>query len=63
MIDVGLHHLTLSRPVSTLSGGEIQRLFLASFIIAEMDSIIFIFDEPTTGLSFDDSEKLINLLQ
>ncbi len=50
MVDVGLHHLALSRPVPTLSGGEIQRLFLASYIIAEMDSIIFVFDEPTIGL-------------
>lgn len=63
MVDVGLHHLALSRPVPTLSGGEIQRLFLASFIIAEMDSIIFIFDEPTIGLHEVEKEKLIGIIK
>ncbi|MCL2015546.1 MAG: excinuclease ABC subunit UvrA [Defluviitaleaceae bacterium] len=63
MVDVGLHHLALSRPVPTLSGGEIQRLFLASYIIAEMDSIIFIFDEPTIGLHEIEKQKLIDIIQ
>lgn len=63
MVDVGLHHLALSRPVPTLSGGEIQRLFLASFIITEMDSIIFIFDEPTIGLHEVEKEKLISIIK
>jgi excinuclease ABC subunit A len=63
MVDVGLHHLSLSRPVPTLSGGEIQRLFLASYIIAEMDSIIFIFDEPTIGLHEVEKEKLISIIK
>jgi len=63
MVDVGLHHLSLSRPVPTLSGGEIQRLFLASFIIADMDSIIFIFDEPTIGLHEAEKEMLIGIIQ
>jgi len=63
MIDVGLHHLALSRPLPTLSGGEIQRLFLASYIIAEMDSIIFIFDEPTIGLHEVEKQKLIDIIQ
>lgn len=63
MVDVGLHHLALSRQVPTLSGGEIQRLFLASFIIAEMDSIIFIFDEPTIGLHESEKEMLIKIIQ
>ncbi|EGD49654.1 ABC transporter related protein [Ruminiclostridium papyrosolvens DSM 2782] len=62
MVDVGLHHLSLSRPVPTLSGGEIQRLFLASYIIAEMDSIIFVFDEPTIGLHEVEKEKLISII-
>lgn len=62
MIDIGLHHLSLSRPVPTLSGGEIQRLFLASYIIADMDSIIFIFDEPTIGLHEVEKEGLINVI-
>ena len=63
MIDVGLHHLALSRLLPTLSGGEIQRLFLASYIIAEMDSIIFIFDEPTIGLHEVEKQKLIDIIQ
>lgn len=63
MIDVGLHHLSLSRQVPTLSGGEIQRLFLASFIIAELDSIIFIFDEPTIGLHESEKEMLMKIIR
>ncbi|MCL2198177.1 MAG: ATP-binding cassette domain-containing protein [Defluviitaleaceae bacterium] len=63
MIDVGLHHLALSRPLPTLSGGEIQRLFLVSYIIAEMDSIIFIFDEPTIGLHEVEKQKLISIIK
>lgn len=63
MVDVGLHHLTLSRPIPTLSGGEIQRLFLASYIIAEMDSIIFVFDEPTIGLHELEKENLIKIIR
>ncbi|MDE7326846.1 MAG: excinuclease ABC subunit UvrA [Lachnospiraceae bacterium] len=63
MVDVGLHHLSLSRPVPSLSGGEIQRLFLASYIIAEMDSIIFVFDEPTIGLHEIEKENLIRIIR
>lgn len=63
MVDVGLHHLALSRPVPTLSGGEIQRLFLASYIITEMDSIIFVFDEPTIGLHEVEKAKLISIIK
>lgn len=63
MVDVGLYHLSLARPIPTLSGGEIQRLFLASYIIAEMDSIIFVFDEPTIGLHEVEKEKLISIIK
>ncbi len=63
MIDVGLFHLALSRPLPTLSGGEIQRLFLASYIITEMDSIIFVFDEPTIGLHETEKENLIHIIR
>ncbi|KQL54444.1 ABC transporter [Heyndrickxia shackletonii] len=63
MVDVGLHHLALSRQVPTLSGGEIQRLFLASYIIADMDSIIFIFDEPTIGLHETEKGMLIKIIR
>lgn len=63
LIEVGLHHLSLSRPIPTLSGGEIQRLFLASYIMAEMDSIIFIFDEPTIGLHENEKTMLISVIK
>lgn len=63
MIEVGLFHLALSRPLPTLSGGEIQRLFLASYIITEMDSIIFVFDEPTIGLHETEKENLIRIIR
>lgn len=63
MVNVGLHHLSLSRPVPTLSGGEIQRLFLASYLIAEMDSVIFVFDEPTIGLHETEKERLIRIIR
>ncbi len=63
LVEVGLHHLSLSRQVPTLSGGEIQRLFLASYILAEMDSIIFIFDEPTIGLHEVEKIKLIQIIK
>lgn len=63
MMDVGLSHLTLTRKVPTLSGGEVQRLFLASYTMAEMDSIIFVFDEPTIGLHEVEKENLIKILR
>ena len=63
LIDVGLHHLALSRTVPSLSGGEIQRLFLSSYILAEMDSIIFIFDEPTIGLHEIEKANLISIIK
>lgn len=63
MMSVGLKHLALSRPVPTLSGGEIQRLFLASYMIAEMDSVIFVFDEPTIGLHEMEKENLIRIIR
>lgn len=61
--EVGIGHLSLSRPLPTLSGGEIQRLFLASYTITEMDSIIFIFDEPTIGLHEIEKENLIRIIR
>jgi excinuclease ABC A subunit len=63
LMEVGLHHLSLARPIPTLSGGEIQRLFLASYILAEMDSIIFIFDEPTIGLHETEKANLIQIIR
>ncbi|MEO3946329.1 hypothetical protein [Gorillibacterium sp. CAU 1737] len=63
LMDVGLHHLALARPIPTLSGGELQRLFLASTIIADMDSMIFVFDEPTIGLHEIEKQKLMDIIK
>jgi len=50
LIDVGLGYLSLSRATPTISGGELQRMFLASYLISSLDSVIFVFDEPTIGM-------------
>ncbi len=63
MLDVGLHYLTLNRKAGTLSGGEAQRIRLASQIGSRLVGALYVLDEPTIGLHQRDNEKLIKTLE
>lgn len=58
--ETGLNYVTLGQPLSTLSGGEIQRVKLGQYLKEDVTDSIFIFDEPTTGLHEADIPILIN---
>jgi excinuclease ABC subunit A len=63
LLDVGLAYLTLDRPAPTLSGGESQRIRLASQIGSELTGVIYVLDEPSIGLHQRDNRKLLAALQ
>ncbi len=62
MMDVGLHYLTLNRMAGTLSGGEAQRIRLASQVGSRLVGALYVLDEPTIGLHQRDNERLIETL-
>ena len=63
LIDVGLDYLTLSRPAGTLSGGEAQRIRLATQIGSGLTGVLYILDEPSIGLHQRDNDKLIGTMK
>ena len=63
LINVGLGYLTLSRNAGTLSGGEAQRIRLATQIGSKLSGVLYVLDEPSIGLHQKDNEKLIKAMQ
>ncbi|NEK70945.1 MAG: hypothetical protein G3W70_24575, partial [Xanthomonas perforans] len=62
LVDVGLDYLTLERKADTLSGGEAQRIRLASQIGAGLVGVMYVLDEPSIGLHQRDNERLLGTL-
>src|SRR5690606_2227727 len=62
LLDVGLDYLTLHRSAATLSGGEAQRIRLASQLGSELSGVLYVLDEPSIGLHQRDNERLIKTL-
>ena len=62
LINVGLEYLTLSRSAATLSGGEAQRIRLATQIGSKLSGVLYVLDEPSIGLHQRDNQRLINSL-
>jgi excinuclease ABC subunit A len=63
ILDVGLTYLSLNRPISSLSGGEAQRIRLATQIGSQLINVLYVIDEPSIGLHQRDNHKLIKALQ
>ena len=63
LVDVGLEYLTLSRPAGTLSGGESQRIRLATQIGSGLSGVLYILDEPSIGLHQRDNDRLLGTLK
>ncbi|HYM20582.1 MAG TPA: excinuclease ABC subunit UvrA [Candidatus Kapabacteria bacterium] len=63
LLDVGLEYLTLDRPAKTLSGGESQRIRLATQIGTQLVGVLYILDEPSIGLHQRDNQRLIHSLE
>lgn len=63
LIDVGLPYLSLNRQSATLSGGESQRIRLATQIGSQLINVLYILDEPSIGLHHNDNQRLINSLK
>ena len=63
LIDVGLEYLSLNRMASTLSGGELQRIRLATQIGSRLTGVLYVLDEPSIGLHQKDNDKLISTLK
>jgi excinuclease ABC subunit A len=63
LLDVGLNYLSLNRDAKSLSGGEAQRIRLATQIGSELTNVLYILDEPSIGLHQRDNDRLINSLQ